>query len=227
MKREPTQREFLKDVSTHDMIVVLEGKEHRHLVFRRKDFSFNQRFEVITFPGTLVYTGDMGTFVFSRTSDMFTFFRGKDNGALKINPYYWSEKLQAGSGCGRPIAQEYDGDYFKKNVLDSLKSYGLKGKSKQQVIEELSWIDFDQPESVVMKELYDFDCKFDHEVPEEHNKSFGFDAPYEIPSKVWTYHFIWCCYAIVWAIRVYDKAKLKAAQKGKPNAANDQQQAQS
>jgi len=27
----------------------------------------------------------------------------------------------------------------------------------------------------------------------------------DIPQgKVWSYHFLWCCYAIVWAIQQYD-----------------------
>src|SRR5690348_13144744 len=99
-KEDNCEQWFLKDVSTHEMIVIRDDGANRHIRFKRPGTSC-MYFDLITWPGYLCYTGDMGTYVFSRLEDMFEFFRtdrdyNKRKGReLSINPKYWGEKLQA------------------------------------------------------------------------------------------------------------------------------------
>ena len=65
---------FLRDVAEHEMIVVRDDGVHRHIRFKKPGTSC-MHFDLITWPGYLCYTGDMGTYVFSRLTDMFEFFR--------------------------------------------------------------------------------------------------------------------------------------------------------
>ncbi len=68
------EAEFLKDVSAHVMRVIRDDGAHRHLRFAAPTSSIYW-FDVITYPGELVITGDCGTYVFRRLPDMFEFFR--------------------------------------------------------------------------------------------------------------------------------------------------------
>jgi hypothetical protein len=74
--KEITEEVFLKDVEKHEMKVLLDNGLYRHLRFAATgQYSWNQWFEIITWPGKLAYSGDMGTYVFERIEDMFEFFR--------------------------------------------------------------------------------------------------------------------------------------------------------
>jgi len=83
---------FAGDIAEHRMFVKLDQGIYRHLVFQQREHSWNNRFELITAPGSLTITGDRGAHTFRRLTDMFQFFcrNGDTHG---INPHYWSEKL--------------------------------------------------------------------------------------------------------------------------------------
>lgn len=103
---------FNEWVATEDnrLHVLLDDGVYRHLRFK-KDQGFGYWFELITWPGYLTITGDMGTFTFSRLNDMFEFFTGY------INTGYWAEKLKHGSNGGRDAVRKHDEDLFKAWVL--------------------------------------------------------------------------------------------------------------
>lgn len=217
---ECTKEQFLKDVANHSMEVKLDNGLHKHLVFKANKNSWNQWFEIVTWPGKLTISGDMGTWVFSRIEDMFDFFR-TDSG--NINPSYWGEKIQNGVSGGTSEAKEYDGDAYKTRVLKDLQNYNLSDEHKAVVIEALNELDFDN-EYNIYSELHDFQVDLDDSEPyiptrelikqpyADYQKRtyFTFQDLWEIESKVYSYQYIWCCYAIVWAIQMYDKNKENA-----------------
>jgi hypothetical protein len=195
-RKEPTQAQFLKDVANHEMFIKLDQGVYRHIVFQQPKNSFVYRFEIVTTPWRLMITGDMGTWVFARLDDMFEFFR-TDGG--KINKSYWAEKLQNGThGCS-DAAKVYDGDTYKTRVLWSLDNYDLSTAKKRAIRRELQQWDFDD-EHWIISQLRDF--SFD---------GFQFQDIWEIDMKTYSYHFVWCCYAIAWAIQRYDAVKAEAA----------------
>ena len=150
------------------------------------------RFELVTWPGYLCYTGDMGAFVFSRIEDMFEFFRS-DRG--RINPDYWSEKVQATDRSDGP--REWSEEKFRSVIEYYLTERGDEPASKElrQAVEEevLSRIDDGRHEA------YRAASEFEH-------NGFRFDDLWDHNFEDFTYRFLWCCYALVWAIKQYDLA---------------------
>lgn len=215
--REPTQEVFLKDVATHVMSVKLDRGIYRHLEFRQADGSWNHGFHIITTPWRLIITGDMGTWVFSRLEDMFCFFRSKDG---RINLGYWAEKCVNGAhGCSQEC-KVYDGDAYKANLIGSLNNYDLTDEQRAKVVKELDEIDFSDRYRIV-GEIEGFKVYLDEEdpyittaefvrrgcPPDRKREVFRFVDVWEVEIEEYSYHFIWCCYAIAWAIQQYDAAR--------------------
>ena len=92
---ECTEQMFLDDVKNHQISIIKDDGLHRFIRFKRPD-STSYWFDLITWPGFLCISGDCGTYVFSRTEDMFDFFKMRDGDfnkkkdrLLNINPRYW------------------------------------------------------------------------------------------------------------------------------------------
>lgn len=65
---------FTRDIAKHEIEVIRDDGVDRHLRFRRPG-TMSMHFDILTWPGYLCYTGDMGSYVFRRTEDMLEFFR--------------------------------------------------------------------------------------------------------------------------------------------------------
>lgn len=203
--RQPTAETFLKDVAAHQMTVLHHVGIYRHLQFRKPGAnSWNMWFDLVTWPGNLVIRGDMGTWMFTRLDDMFAFFsdNGSGNGPLKINASYWAEKLQNGTSGGRANAKEWDEEYFAECLLDQLKNYySFEGEELERITQAV------KDEVLCQDNRHDLmvsarDFEFDR-APADGGK-FSFDSC-EIPDGMeYSFHFIWCLYAIVWGIQQWD-----------------------
>jgi hypothetical protein len=203
-----TEHQFLKDVTQHVMTVIRDDGVNRHIRFKRPDSS-TYWFDLITWPGTLCIDGDCGTYVFRRLEDMFQFFRTdrdwlRDGATLGINPGYWGEKLQAKASYGGYM--EFSERLFREAVKSEfdawVESEEPSDKIKDQIWEELedrvlsyvndgahdavrAAMDFEPDDGEVLFEMRDF---YDHRLDD------------------YTFHFIWCCYAIAWGVKTYDEA---------------------
>lgn len=189
--RQPEQAEFLRHVANHDMIVALDSGLHRHLSFKQQG-TFNRHFYITTWPGYLAISGDMSTFVFSRVPDMFEFFRG-DN----INPQYWSEKLQADDPHSGH--KEFSEEFYRDAILRDFAEWDLTPARRVQALAEIRrelLTDIIREEAIA--KAMDYVC------PYTKNRFIDF---WDHRFEDYTYHFIWCCRAIQWAIAQYDRAK--------------------
>jgi len=135
------------------------------------------RFDIITWPGYLAFVGDMGDWVFARIPDMLEFFRGD-----RINPSYWAEKVQAGE------CREYSEDVAREWIKEALDEGEFTDEERDQVSEIVT----DDGEVYTRLQIGD-SCLG------EFLQDASFDA--------YTYHYIWCCLALVWGIKQYDAAK--------------------
>ena len=189
---------FDRNVAEHEMKVILDDGLHRHLLFK-KPGTTDQHFRIVTWPGHLTFCGDMGTFTFYRNADMFDFFMGSGGG---ISPHYWQEKLQAGAGSegSRAIAEEWDSDSFKQSVLECWKDW-LQGDSlpDPEATEEVKEYLRDNmlnccDELEAVTAVREYDCD---EAPNL------LDDFWETSDTRLRYHYLWCCYAIVWGIKQY------------------------
>ena len=198
MRRQPNKDDFLKDVANHEMLIELDNGLYRHLIFA-KPRTTNQWLEIVTWPGALTISGDMGCWTFSRLEDMFEFFR--DDG-LRINPQYWAEKIRGGVHGGSDNAMVWDKDVLQEQVMGTLDNYDFDEADKAHLIASIKEDIFKcEDKYEVHMAVRDFTC----ELPS--GEKFQFDLC-EFPSgKEYSYHFVWCLYAIVWGISQYDAVK--------------------
>jgi len=190
---------FAFDVLTHEMTVLHDDGVYRHLRFRRPEMSMYW-FDIITWPGCLAINGDMQTFVFSRLTDMFEFFRGEH-----VNPTYWGEKLRADSGVKR-----YSEEKFREVVNEEVGQYGAEWPGLAEAVEEQifdTWSGANTAsEDLARLALAEFEFK-----PEGHEgEGFRFSDAWEWDLQEWGYQFLWCLHAIQWGIRKYDAARVEA-----------------
>ena len=202
-------KQFERQVANHQLTIIRDEGIYRHLRFKNPDTT-NQYFDIVTWPGTLCYNGDMGTYVFSRLTDMFEFFRGGQD-KYQISYGYWAEKLQA---IDKPTGvSEFSPRLFKENIKDrfdswaeSLRDGDDNGESErliasvwQQVEDEvLTYADDYGNEYAAQQAAYDF----------SHSACTNlFQDFYEYDCTEYTYQFLWCCWALRWGIALYDDAK--------------------
>ena len=184
----PTEQDFFNDVATHEMAVLLDEGTHRHLRFA-KPGTMVAHFDLVTYPGYLCYSGDMGCFVFSRVPDMFTFFRTPED--RRIDFSYWAEKLNAQDV---PVgARVYSPGEFVGNVRNYLTDIEASGDLRRAVVEEVENCANDGEHEARRAAL-----QFEWE-----GKRVFTDF-WEMDCRVYTYRFLWACRAIAWGIRQYD-----------------------
>lgn len=226
MTHECTEERFLRDVADHKMIVIRDEGVHRHIRFKKPN-SGEMRFDLITWPGHLCYTGDMGTYVFQRAEDMFGFFRtdreyNRQRGRrLAINLGYWTEKLIAVNG-GRDggKAMDYDEDQFRRVInkyrvgwMRSAKADGLldaDGRRElwQAVEDEVFGALEDGGVDRALWAAHEFNhYDRDSKGPRD---SWQFEELWDHRWKDYTFSMVWCCYALAWGIEQYDTAKQAA-----------------
>ena len=182
----PSQASFLDDVISHEMKVLADNGLSRALLFRDPN-SGNQYFYITTWPRHLCISGDMGTFVFSRLPDMFEFFRGDQ----QPNLGYWSEKLEAGT------AEKHSESQAREIILSQAENAGLEPVDLEYAKLKIERMDLES-EFALYNEILHWS---------EHAVGFSIDSDDISRCKEYTYHFTWCCHAIIWAIQQYDLAK--------------------
>ena len=185
---------FLEDTKNHTMNVRLDTGNNRHLIFTNGGSSV-YRYEIITWNEYLCYCGDMGTFVFSRITDMFQFFRDDDG---KINPGYWAQKLEAEDK--NDGYEKYSVDLFNDAINYHINNY-WEFENDEQKEEVMMQVGEDVLDSDNEQEAYDaamsYKSDYGHEFDDWDGGSF----------KEPTHRYIWCCLAIVKGINQYDKWK--------------------
>ncbi len=232
MNRSDVLPRFLADTASHELRIVVDDGVHRHLQFRRPG-TYCYGFDIVTWPGHLAISGDMGTAVFSRLHDMFEFFRAKPGehekaGGLFVNDGYWAEKCVANDGA----KQEYSLRLFRDLVTLLFKEY----VEERVDPDDLADPDTSTPEWVarlwqeleleVLNDSEDHDALInaisamsDFKPSDSDYSDFRITDAWEYASSLqqYTFHFLWRLYAIARAVRAYDDAASAAAPTGLPS----------
>lgn len=198
------EEEFLKDVSSHEMRIIRDDGLYRHIRFKGPGTSC-MYFDLVTWPGRLCYTGDMGTYVFSRLEDMFQFFRDQgratrgDHG-LVINLSYWAEKVLSGDRGGRGNGvKEFSIELARKSLKEYVRDYAEPPKNERANFHR------DLRDSIY---LADDEWEFVEAIRSYDSKHLCLgDFLTGARLSRYTHHFIWCCYALAWGVQKYDKYK--------------------
>lgn len=216
-----TEQRFLRDVESHEMIVLRDDGVNRHIRFKRPGTGC-YHFDLITWPGYLCYTGDMGTFVFCRTTDMFEFFRTdrkySGRGELAINLDYWGEKLVAVDANGANSvgkAKSFDEDKFTRVIneyrvgwmrrakedgtLDKAERRKLWEQVQEEVLDRVG-----DGEHYAQTAAHEFNFRKDPYDYSRRQPEWYFEDLFEHDFTDYTHSFVWCCYALAWGISKYD-----------------------
>lgn len=186
---------FTKNTEHHEMTIIRAEGVNRHLRFRCAESS-SYWFDIITWPGVLCINGDMGTYVFARLNDMFEFF-SVESERHPINPGYWAEKLLAvDKNC---VITEFDEFEFARILREVMHD----------------WLD----EEDIWTVEFDIIDRVDYSTPREEAFALaaGFELDGEYPfADIWEYrcekytiHYLWCCFAITYAIRKFREYELE------------------
>lgn len=194
-KLDKAKAEFLRDADQHEMLIKQDDGVFRHIRFSQGGSSV-YHFDITTWPGYLCISGDMGCFVFARTTDMFTFFRGDH-----INPSYWAEKLQATNN--RSGHRRFSFDLLREAVAADFEGWDFaddeqKAAAWKAITDDWDGLFYNADGSDMqhaVSEVMDWKC------PVTGQK---FEDFWEHDLEDYTHHFMWCCNAIQWAIQQYD-----------------------
>jgi hypothetical protein len=216
-RSECDEARFLEDVATHEMQIIRDDGVNRHIRFKRPG-TMCYHFDLITWPGHLCYTGDMGTYVFYRIEDMFEFFRmdahdwNKNPNGLGINPGYWSEKIIATDKNGGH--EEWDEEEFTRRVnewrvrwMREAKEEGMDKDERRELWEDVEHTVLSDPndESICVARIWEYRHTINGE-------DFEFIDFFDGSMNRYTFHYLWCCYALAWGINKYDDHRSKVAE---------------
>lgn len=203
--KDPTPEAFARDVADHVLTIEHDDGLHRRLICKKPGTNA-YRFDVITWPGSLCYTGDMGTYVFERLPDMFEFFRSEDGG---INLGYWAEKVQAVDKTDGLV--QFSPDVFRQIVRDYFLAFIRDRRSDCTREERRELWDEIQDRVLCADEgdhgvrMFDAANEFEHTL--HPGLKFVFRDFWDHNFNEYTFRFLWACHAIVWAIQQYDAAE--------------------
>lgn len=230
-----TVESFLKNVENHTANILLDNGVYRH-IHCSNNGSSNRHFNIVTYPGYLVISGDMGGFTFRRLNDMFNFFGGYEGKPTHpgINADYWHEKCESVSRFGG--VKRFDSEALMDSIKcraddvcadleDDWNEYCDKNWANDECDELDSNAEYQTykafQESVKAEIIEYFEnCDMDEyryisEIEEFESDiveglEFSGDEWEWLTTESYTMQYLWCCHAIVWAIEQYNQQKAKA-----------------
>ncbi len=187
-----SRERFLKDIKGHTMTVLRNDGLYRHVRFMKpRDVGGSEYwFDLITWPGNLVFRGDGDSFAFAREPDMFGFFGKK---TLSINPGYWAQKLT----IKQDVVKEYNKDLLIQHVREACDDMRDTGSAS---LANDVWEDMEDEDSNGMLETLEDARAF-------LNKWEGDDAwsdTWEWDLTGYDWWFLWALHGIVWGIQQHE-----------------------
>lgn len=228
---------FSRDTANHSMEVLHDSGLYRHLRFSRNGSSV-YHFDLVSYPGYLCYSGDMGCFVFYCAPDMFDFFSPGDyeekkqveRGMPYINPGYWSQKLCAVDGNRmHASATEFDAEKFKR-AINEFRVGWMKAETRDPLARllaedgpiprRLSAEDrrklWEAVEDEILGELDNGQeraeiAAYDFAWQSKAGEWYRFTDLQEYSFSRFTHTYLWACFAISWGVQRYDTYKAQQA----------------
>jgi len=191
-----SKRLFKTYVSKHEMTILRDDEQYRHIRFKSPSSSIGW-FDLVTWPYHLVISGDFESFHFSREEDMFAFFEmcGDEHG---INPGYWGEKIQ-----GTSPFRTHSPELFTQLVVEYFwaRRHDYRGNVvelwraiREEVLENA---DYQTPARDALMGFRHWDRDAD---------DFTFDDAWEWNYTDYDFHYLKSLHAIVWGIQQYRAA---------------------
>lgn len=176
-----------KDLCDHTITVLHADGLYRH--YRcQKPGTWNMGFDVVTWPGSLCYTGDMGDYLFQRTDDMIAFMRRSC-----MSYSYAAEKCVAHDGRLKEFCEERMEEILSERLKESADEGGTfrvmrQGSSRDESVADAV---------AEIRRRY-----AEYSLPSDATKAMyesGLWDSCDLPScEEYTFHFLWCLHAIKW-----------------------------
>lgn len=186
------------DLKDHVITLRHEAGMYRHWRCQ-KPGTWNMGFDIVTWPGSLCFTGDMGDYLFQRTEDMVAFMAG----ACKSYSYA-AEKCVAHDGR----LKEWCEERFKEALAERIKDAEEDG-GKFWIYRGGRRIELSVTEAIA--EIQDAYSNYE-------SKDDAMKAMYEsglwdeLPNcEVYSFHFLWCLHAIKWFCEKLEAASTLAS----------------
>lgn len=176
---------IVNDLANHTISVLRNDGMYRHWRCQ-KPGTWCMGFDIVTWPGSLCFTGDMGTYLFQRTNDMVAFMRDSC-----MSYSYAAEKCVAHDGRLEAWSPEVFHEVMDERLRESddgQYTVMIAGERKQRsiatTIEDIkrAYADYESEHDAI-KAMY------------ESRLWDGCDLP---SCKTYTFHFLWCLHAIHW-----------------------------
>lgn len=194
---------FERDIAKHELRIIRDDGVNRHLRFQRPGTKC-MYFDLITWPGYLCYTGDMGTYVFKRLEDMLQFFRKPENlEPYRIDMRYWAEKVESADRDG---VQRFSPERFRAAIREHFDTWSEDERFTAESRAEL-WGDVQEAVFVTGLDEGDAAAAYRAAADFTYDGRQVFADFWEVNCDEFTHRFMWCCCALQWAIGVYDAAK--------------------
>ncbi len=196
---EEVRTQIIRNLAAHVVTELHSYGLYRHWRCQQPN-TRNMGFDIVTWPGSLCYTGDMGDYLFERTADMVAFMRGSC-----MSYSYAAEKCVAHDGR----LKEWRSEIFEEVLADRIKCQDEDADSKRKA-EVMNKID------EIRREYGIYETEHD-----------AMRAIYE--SGIWnccdlpnctTYsrHFLWCLHAIKWFCAKIDAGEVVKSRPEKAEA---------
>ena len=225
-----TIQRVLKCFEKHEVTIEHEHGVHRCIHFGRPGSS-TYHFRLVTWPGHLAISGDIGDYIFTRTHDMFEFFSSASDRAsmpIEINPGYWAEKVPGNYRRG-PGSTTHDTridvSRAKSHIVEAFREIprdrfrpGERASAFQflrgDLLERLH--ESDSLESVTALidtyRLYSFHFQDNVEEDQPLLGRYSTSLEWELSEHYPHFTFLACCTAIVWGVKKHAQVKEKRSQ---------------
>lgn len=176
-----------KDLAEHVITVKHSDGLYRHYRCQRPG-TWNMGFDIVTWPGSLCYTGDMGDYLFQRTDDMIAFMRRSC-----MSYSYAAEKCVAHDGRLKEFREELMEEILVERIKESADDGGTFRVMRQGSYRDESVADAVEK---IRRQYSEYNSEFDAtRAMYESGLWDGCDLP---SCEVYTFHFLWCLHAIKW-----------------------------
>lgn len=204
---------FYRETRDHELTILKDDGLYRHLRMKPKGHSFYW-YDIVTWPGNLVFRGDGESYVFTRLEDMFQFFRTgiAKNGKIHINPSYWAEKLTSDQDGVKKFDEESFRQVLQEQVDQAIENEDFtedevkefKAELQEEIFDSYVCADEHEAYSAVERFQFFFGPKDKYG---RQTKEFTFEEPWEWfgATKEYNWWLLWAMYGIAKAIQEYDK----------------------
>lgn len=185
---------IVNDLKEHQVTALkVDGTLYRHYRCQRPK-SWIMGFDIVTWPGSLCFTGDMGDYLFQREPDMIAFMKQVlCKGSIDYR--YLAEKYVA----TKIAVREWNEDAFREVLAERQQNANETSDGKFRVhfgggrIEERS----------VAEAIEEIETQYSvyespHDAQRAMYESGLWDGGYMPSCEVWSLHFLWCLHAIKW-----------------------------